>query len=54
MKCYEINGKKYIVNRTKISGNNKLLDNIVYLLIDYNKKLNSKNKGENNGIKSSK
>ena len=46
MKTYEINGKKYKVERVSADSKTQLIDRLVYLLIDLrNERLNSSNQG---------
>lgn len=55
MKKYEFNGTKYIVNRESLEDNGKLLDNLIYLLLEFkNIKVDSEKKGENYESKSRK
>ena len=55
MKTYEINGKKYKVERVSADSKTQLIDRLVYLLIDLrNERLNSSNQGEDNDTKTSK
>lgn len=55
LKTYEINGKKYKVERVSADSKTQLIDRLVYLLIDLrNERLNSSNQGEDNDTKTSK
>lgn len=55
MKTYEINEKKYKVERVSADSKTQLIDRLVYLLIDLrNERLNSSNQGEDNDTKTSK
>ncbi len=52
LKTYEINGKKYKVERVSADSKTQLIDRLVYLLIDLrNERLNSSNQGEDNDTK---